>query len=73
MQENNIKINKDWWECFGCKEKQIDSPCLQVDTVEGSKILLSNYYEQRFVEYKGNPPPLNAPYCQKCVNQMPGL
>ena len=61
------------WECYCCKEKQVDSPCLQADIVEDNKILLSNYYEQRFIEYTGEAPPLNAPCCLKCVNQMPGL
>lgn len=62
------------WECFSCKEKQIrGSFFLQVDAVEKDKILLSNYYEQRFLKYIGDKPPLNASYCQKCVDQMPGL
>lgn len=61
------------WECFCCKEKQSNSDFLQVDVIDGDNILLSSYYEQRFVKYEGNPPPINASYCINCANLMPGL
>ena len=59
-----------YWECYKCH--QINQPCLQVDVVEGDKILLSNYYEQRYVTCDMNPP-LNAPFCLTCLDDMPGL
>ena len=68
------EVNK--WECFCCKNKYTDSPFfhfVQVDFIEDDKMLLSSYYQQRFVKYEGDPPPLNTSYCVKCVDQMPGL
>lgn len=80
MSEDNIKINWDSWECYCCKTIQLNpvesvdkAPFFQVDAVDGDNILLSNYFEQRFVKYKGDRPPLNTPYCRKCVDEMPGL
>lgn len=80
MCELDIIINNDYWECYGCKTKQINSiksvdkaPFFQVDAVEDNYILLSNYYEQKLIKYEGNAPPINSPYCRSCVDDKPGL
>lgn len=73
---NNIRECS--WECHGCKTiqlKPIDSnkaPFFQVDAIEGNNMLMSNFHEQRFVKYQGDPPPINVPYCRICVDKMPG-
>lgn len=35
-------------------------------------MLVSNYYEQRYVKYQGSTPLINAPYCRSCINNMSG-
>lgn len=67
----DIKINHDDWECYGCKTLN-NKEFLQVDAIEDDKMLLSNYYEQRYVK-SFNIPPLNAPYCLPCIDKLPGL
>jgi hypothetical protein len=76
-------INHLSWECYNCKNtfssllnssQKGNMSFFQVDLIENDSILMSNYWEQRFVKFQGltPPPPLNSSYCKNCVDQMPG-
>ncbi|CAH6419897.1 Hypothetical protein HVR_LOCUS973 [uncultured virus] len=80
----NIEINS--WRCYGCNilylgEKGLTALFFQVDAIEDDKMLVSNYYEQRFVKYPETlseekqkvTPSINAPYCRTCIDAMPGI
>lgn len=70
---------EEFWNCIGCEKKfniDIDSDkalFFQVDIINNDHMLLSNFYEQKYVLVPDKIININDPYCRECVNNMNGL